>query len=314
MSLQTRRLGQTGLTPTVLSMGCAWLGRQRGGDLAGIQAVRRAWEHGITFFDTDPGYAGGRSEPLLGQALSAFPRDSFYLSTKVGTRPGQTGDFSARGVRLSVEESLRVLGTDFLDLLLIHDPADIEPPFVPGAAVDEMCRMKEEGLIHAIGLGCRPHRFHVRAIQSGKVDVVLTFKDCTLLNQSAISDTVPLACLHQVGVILASVLDIGFLSGERPDAVKAPRAYAMWEWAREHGKSIRDFALRFAVRLPIPGMVLAGPATREQVDQDIRSATTPISTELWQEFENAFGVSPDSAARELAMRKEQLAGGGTVAG
>ena len=296
-ALPTRRLGSTDLYPTALALGGAWIGSEDDSDDDAINAVRRAFELGVNFFDTDASYMDGLGEHRMSVALRGLPRDEFYLSTKVGTRPGQEQDFSADAVRRSVHLSLMTLATDYLDLLLIHDPEDINAPLASGAALDEMVRMKEEGLVQAIGIGCREHTFHRKAIETGHIDAVITFKDYTLLNQSAAEDTIPLCRERGIGLILASVLDMGTLTGREPDAREHAAAHEMWQWAKDRGYSIRDLAIHFALELPIEGCVLIGPSTAAQVEEDIASAAKPIPDEVWQAFHERFGVSPRAGDR-----------------
>src|SRR5436309_7312466 len=154
---ERRPLGRTGLTATPLGFGGAPIGglyRPVADDDA-IAVVRRAWDLGIRLFDTAPLYGYGASERRVGAALADRPRDAFVLSTKVGRLVAEVGrippgaeidrqvldgredgayagtagrkvlfDFSADGVRRSIDESLERLGLDRIDIALIHDPDD----------------------------------------------------------------------------------------------------------------------------------------------------------------------------------------------
>ena len=287
-TLPTRNLGRTAMRPAALAMGGAWLGRVSDSDREAIDAVHRAFERGINLFDTDPGYCHGESEPRLGKALADLPRDQCYVSTKVGTRIGVRDDFSPETVKSSFQQSLDALGVDYVDLLMIHDPTDIDAAL--DGALDTLLSFKAQGLARHIGIGCRQHAFHQRAMQTGHMDVVLTFKDYTLLDQSALRDTIPTAMQRGCGLILASPLDMGALAGPEPDAEKRPRAHAMWRWCAERGVSLRTLALQFCLALPIEGCVMVGPASAEQVDGVLDAATAPIDETVWAEFEAAFGV------------------------
>ncbi len=289
--LEKRRLGRTKISPTALSLGCAWIGSETDSDLEAVKTVEKAIELGINYFDTDPGYQSGKSETRLGRSLSQVPRDRYFLSTKVGTRPGMQGDFSSDAVKRSLDMSLQALGVEYLDLVLIHDPPDMDPPLAAGAALDTLVQMKRQGAIGAVGLGCREHTFHKKAIATGKLDVVLTFKDYTLLDQSAAIDIIPLAQKHGLGIILASILDMGTLSGEAPPKRQKP-ANRMWHWCRSKGYCLRDFAIQFGLALPIDGCLLTGPATAKQMQDVYHSATRGISPKLWSEFHSEFGISP----------------------
>ena len=108
--------------------------------------------------------------------------------------------------------------------------------------------MKEEGIVRNVGFGMRPLDFHVRAIETGKVDLVLTFMDYTLLSQTAADVLFPVAQEHDTGIILASVQGMGLLAGPEPDDEQwergaypgqEPRAHAIWMWCREWDVNIR---------------------------------------------------------------------------
>ena len=285
--LVTRRLGTTDMTPKALGLGGASLGRKHT-DGEAVEAVRRAIELGIDFVDTSPKY--GESERRIGLALQGGLRDKIYLQTKMGTHPERMGDYSAEGARWSVENSLRLLKTDHLDSVLIHDPADIAIPLAPGHALDELLKMKEGGTIRYLGLGVRQHEFHMKAMATGHMDIVLTFLDYTLLNQSAAATVIPMAEKMGVGLILGGVLADGPLTGHEPKGDS--RAHAMWEWCRRRGLSIRDLAIQFCMALPMHGIVLVGSGLRQHVDEAFAAATADIPSDVWTAFEAEFSVAP----------------------
>ena len=200
--LPIRRMGRTGMTPTALGLGAAWLNQCSESET--ISTILRAIELGINYIDTYPGH----NEERWGKALQNGRREQIYLQAKVGTHPQRRKDFSVEGTRWSVEQSLRSLQTDYLDAVLIHDPIQIEDAIAPNRALDELVRMKEAGLIGSIGLGVRSLDFHRSAIETGQIDIILTFLDYTLLDQSVAETTLPLARQHDVGIILASVFGI----------------------------------------------------------------------------------------------------------
>ncbi len=288
--LEIRRLGRTGIRSRALGLGCAWFGSKQSSDRDTVEGVRRAIDLGINFLDTSPYY--WESERRLGSALAEGWRDRVYLQTKTGTHPQCRGDYSARATRWSVENSLRLLRTDYLDSCLIHDPDDIELPLAPGHALDELLQMKEEGLVRHVGLGVRSHEFHRRALETGNMDIVLTYLDYTLLDQSAAETVLPWALEWDAGVILASVLGMGLLAGLKPNPVKDPLAHAMWRWCRARGVNIRHLALQFCLVAPIEGIVLFGAANRKEVEEGYEAATAEIPEDVRREFRAAFGVGP----------------------
>ncbi len=290
--LETRRMGRTEMRPNALALGAAWMWQNPDAEV--IEAIRRGIELGINYIDTYPGHA----EHLWGEALSDGLREKVYLQAKVGTHPERRKDFSADGTRWSVTNSLESLRTDVLDSVLIHDPIDMESVLAPGCALDTLLEMKSEGRIRHIGAGVRSHEFHKELIKTGHIDIILTFLDYTLLSQSVSETTLPLAREHDVGIILASPLGMGSLTGAEPDVEEErrrnpnaePKAYAMWKWCQEHEVNIRHLAMQFCLAAPIEGVVMFGPADKAQVEDGYEAATADISEDVWEAFETEFGI------------------------
>ncbi len=290
--LETRRMGRTEMRPNALALGAAWMWQNSDAEV--IEAIRRGIELGINYIDTYPGHA----EHLWGEALSDGLREKVYLQAKVGTHPKRRKDFSADGTRWSVTNSLESLRTDVLDSVLIHDPIDMESVLAPGCALDTLLEMKSEGSIRHIGAGVRSHEFHKELIETGHIDIILTFLDYTLLSQSVSETTLPLAREHDVGIILASPLGMGSLTGAEPNVEEErrrnpnaePKAYAMWKWCQEHEVNIRHLAMQFCLAAPIEGVVMFGPADKAQVEDGYEAATVDISEDVWEAFETEFGI------------------------
>ena len=282
--LQTRMMGATGMTPKALGLGCAFFGTDDVTDEVAVEGIQRAIDLGIDYVDTSPAYQ--ESERRVGLALQGGWRGKVHLQTKTGTHKDRRG-YTAEDTRWSVENSLRLLKTDYLDAVLIHDPDDIEVPLAPGHALDELVKMKEKGVIGHIGLGVRNHDFHKRAIETGLIEIVLTYLDYTLLDQSVASTTLPLARERGVGIIIASVLGMGKLAGPEPQDVDA---HAIWQWCRDHDVNIRHLAMQFCMAAPIDGIVMSGPANRQQVDEAYEAATATVPEEVWGAFKAEFGV------------------------
>ena len=290
--LEVRRLGRTEMRPNALALGAAWLWQKPDAEVIG--AIRRGIELGINYIDTYPGHA----EHLWGAALSGGLRERVYLQAKVGTHPERRKDFSAAGTRWSVTNSLNALRTDYLDAVLIHDPLDMESVLAPGQALDTLLEMKADGVVRHIGAGVRSHAFHRELIETGHVEIVLTFLDYTLLSQSAAETTLPLARQHDVGIILASPLGMGSLTGVEPDVETErrrnpdaePKAHAMWRWCQERNVNIRHLAMQFCLAAPIDGIVMFGPADKAQVEDGYQAATADISPDIWEAFEAEFGI------------------------
>ncbi len=290
--LPMRRLGRTELEVTCLGMGGAGLGRGDVTDDEAVEAVHRAIDLGINYLDTAPLY--GESERRVGLALADGWREKIYLATKTGTHPEWRGDFSGPGTRRSVENSLRLLGTDYLDVCLVHDPDSMDPVVAKGGALDELQRMREEGLIKFIGLGVRQHEFHKTAIETGVVDVILTYLDYTLLSQTANEWLLPLAAENDIGIINGSPIAMGLLSGVEPDVSAermhlgtsdAEKAHRLWQWATDNGLNLLNLAIQFCFRQPRIAMNLTGSKNASEVEQNFAAATTPFPDEVWEKLQ-----------------------------
>ena len=220
-----RRLGRTGFYVTPVGLGGAWLGRTPDGadQDTGVNTVLCALELGINLIDTSATYLGGKSEEFIGIALKEWyrrggKREDLILSTKTGTRT-RPKDYTAEGTRKSIEKSLEMLKTDYLDIALIHDPDDLKPVLAPGCAWDVLKEYKRKGIVRAIGLGVHSQAFHRRMIKSGECDVCLTHSDYNLLTQSAAQGVLEPASANDVGIFNGSTLLMGLLSGENPQNV-----------------------------------------------------------------------------------------------
>jgi aryl-alcohol dehydrogenase-like predicted oxidoreductase len=307
VGLSRRPLGRTGIPVTPLGLGGAWLGYQpatgqRDPEL-GAATVVKALEQGIGLIDTSPGY--GESEQIIGKGLAEWyrlggKRSDFVISSKTGTRT-RPYDYTAEGTLRSVEQSLKALGTDYIDVMLVHDPASLDPVFAPGGALEILRQLREQGVIRSIGLGVRNHSFHQRCIESGEFEVSLTYGDYNLLNQTAATDIFPIAAAHQTGVFNAMVVEYGLLSGKDPrevvkerknqvDPHKLERATELWDWAQTKQVDLLSIALQFSARNPHIHATLVGAATPEEVVADLAVFNQPISPPVWDELHQKFDL------------------------
>ena len=188
--------------------------------------ISRGIELGLTYFDTAPFYGNGSSERRIGQRLREVPRSSFRISTKVGRLlvPTEsiepTGyfdldpfnpvfDYSASGIRKSLEESLERLGLDSVDILYIHDPDDYLDQAI-NDAYPELDKMRSEGLVSSIGVGTNLAEIGARFVRETDIDVALVAGRYTLLDQIALEDFLPEALSRNVSVLGAGVFNSVF--------------------------------------------------------------------------------------------------------
>ena len=153
-------------------------------------------------------------------------------------------------------------------------------------AFEELQRMREEGLVKFIGLGVREHEFHRIAIETGVVDVILTYLDYNLIRQTAADSLLPLARENDIGVINGSPIAMGLLSGLEPHPNSRPpdgeKAYQLWKWAEENNQNLLNLAIQFCLRQPLIHINLTGSKDATEVEQNFVAATTPVPEEIWK--------------------------------
>ncbi|MBG81888.1 MAG: aldo/keto reductase [SAR202 cluster bacterium] len=318
--LKTHRLGKSEIHATMLGLGGGHLDGHEQTDEEAVTLIRGAIERGINFVDTSAGY--GRSEERYGMALSDGWRDKVHLQTKVGSHPKVLRNWSRKATTWSLENSFRRLRTEYVDSVLIHGPRfDIEEPL--DHCLDVMLEWKEKGRIGAVGVGVRQPEFHMKAIDKG-VDIILSFLNYTLLDQTLAKESIPYAIQHDVGILIGSPIADGLLAGHEPkhaisnyqqntttegildqngrvipaavgsfrDPNAYPKAHQMWKWCQDRNVNIRHLAMQFAINAPVQGkgIVLTGAANLAQLEDSLHIATSPIDENIWSEFESTFGI------------------------
>ncbi|MFJ4626031.1 aldo/keto reductase [Streptomyces sp. NPDC088847] len=287
------------------------------------QAVNTAWQHGIRYFDTAPHYGLGLSERRIGAALREHPRSSYTLSTKVGRRLERvetvTGDdlasgfavpaeqrrvwdFSADGIRRTLDASLERLGTDHVDIVYLHDPDDhAEQAFREGYPALE--KLRAEGVVGAIGAGMNQAGMLTRFIRDTDVDVVLCAGRYTLLDQSALAELLPAAVARGRSVVIGGAFNSGLLADPKPDATynyaQAPaelldRALRMKAVAERHGVTLRAAALAFCAAHPAVASVLVGARSEAEARDCAEQFAARVPAGFWQELRDTGLLSADA--------------------
>jgi aryl-alcohol dehydrogenase-like predicted oxidoreductase len=272
-------------------MGGAGVGMTEIPESDGVEAVQVALQAGINYIDTSPLYS--ESETRFGLALRGVPRDSYILSTKTGTHKEHWKDYSGDGTRWTVENSLKTLGVEYIDLLLVHDPDDIEPVFAKGGALDTLEQLRNEGVIRYIGLGQRNHAFHRRAIASNRFDVILTFLDYTPIRTTALTGGLLQAANDaQVGVINGSPFSFGLLAGDPApwadfDGTREGDMAAKFrKFCQEKGVPPEAVALQHSLRQPLVHCTLTGAKNAHEVRQNLEAGRAALPPGIWDELEN----------------------------
>ena len=314
LSLPLRRLGGSPVSVTEFSFGGAAIGNlfSEVTDDDARAAVDAAWDGGIRTFDTAPHYGLGLSERRLGAALRHRPRDEYVISTKVGrllhpARPPygrdtegftvpadhvREFDFSADGMRRSLEASLTRLGMDRVDIALIHDPDDHGEQALR-EAYPALEKLREQGCVRVIGAGMNQAAMLTRFVIETDVDVVLVAGRYTLLDKSAADTLLPAALERGVAVIAAGVFNSGLLASPgpgttydyqaAPDALVA-RAEHLERVCAGYGVPLRAAAARFPLTHPAVASVLIGARSAAEVTDALGLREVDIPAELWADL------------------------------
>ena len=311
-----RRLGRTDVEVTPLGFGAAALGNLYAPvtDEDARAAVDAAWDAGIRYFDTAPHYGLGLSERRLGAALAGRPRDQLVVSTKVGRllvdNPHPTGsdmahqfavpddltrvrDYSADGVRRSLEASLERLGLDRVDVALVHDPDDVLDQAV-AETVPALVALREEGLVGAVGVGMNQWQALHRVVVETDVDVVMVAGRWTLVDRSA-EPLLAVAQERSVSVLAAAAYNSGLLTAPWPaddarfdygpapaDVLATARRWALR--AEQHGVTLPDLALQFPLRHPATAAVVVGLRSPAEVAAAAERLTRPVPEAVWADL------------------------------
>ena len=303
---------RTGVEVSRLSLGTAALGGlyTSVSDADCTDTVLAAIDNGINFIDTAPHYGKGTSEVRIGKALAGRDRSTFVISTKIGRLlvPSTTDidvffmdadntverkfDFSASGVRQSLEGSLERLGLDSVEILFIHDP-DANADEAILEAYPELDRMRSEGIIKAIGVGMNQCETPTRVIKETDIDMVLIAGRYSLLDQKALEGLLPAALERNVDIIAAGVFNSGILAnpvkGATFDYVPASdellaKALRIREVLEGHKVSLTSAALQFPLRHPAVKSVLVGCRSAAEVATNIAEFDKTIENKVWDDL------------------------------
>ena len=328
-------LGSSGVRVTRLGFGTAEIGGlfRAVSDADAAATLEHAWAAGVRYFDSAPLYGYGNAERRLGLALRDHRGDDFVLSTKVGrllvpidevssnadvdrqARDGQDDayyagtprvrvvfDYSSDGVLRSVEASLRRLGLDRLDVLYIHDPDDHWQDAI-GGALPALQRLREQGVVGAIGAGMNQVEMLARFARVGDFDAFLVAGRYTLLDQSALRELLPLCLEKGVSIVVGGVMNSGILADPHPGALfnYAPAPAALVERAmrvrticERHGVPVRAAAIQFPLAHPAVVSLVTGVRTIEHFDDYPRAMQTPIPDDLWAELRADGLIDPEA--------------------
>jgi D-threo-aldose 1-dehydrogenase len=309
------RIGNTGIEVTNISFGTSALGNMP--DTYGYEVdeeraretIRKIFAGPVNVLDTSRNYGFGRSEERMGAVIhemGGIP-DGFVISTKLD-RDSETGRFDAARARKSLEESLAALNLDKVQILHLHDPEhapDLEQITLKGGALDELVRMREEGLADAIGLAMGRLDIMVPILRDWPFDVLINHNRYTLLNRSAdemFSDA------HQAGIAIfnaapfaGGVLAKGSsvttrVTYQEADETGLEPVRRIEALCKQHGVSLGAAALQFSMRDPRITSTITGVSRLESIDRTLEWAGEAIPEDFWSEIERLPFSSEDPEA------------------
>lgn len=305
--MNLRTLGKTGLQVSELALGGLFVSNHGAAFEQGCAAVHRALELGINYIDTAPTY--GNSEEVLGRALEDVEKP-LIISTKLGGRPQPFLPQDKACLMQSVQESLRLLKRDYIDILMVHEPdrpgqydwwADKEN-FI-GPVTEVLNELKQQGLIRFTGLGGTTAYEMAHIIRSGQFDVVLTAFNYSLLWREAEREVLPAAIEQGMGIIIGSPLQQGSLARRYDDEVKTGAAWlssprrkqflALYELLDEIDTPLAELGLRFVLSNPSVSCVLSGSRSPEEVEKNVAAAQKgPLSPEILTRLNEIAAMVP----------------------
>lgn len=332
--MQTKAIGRGGLEAPILSFGSAPIGNlfREVEEAEAIDAIRAAWDTGVRYFDTAPHYGLGLAERRVGEALAEHPRAEYVLSTKVGrllaptkSYPGENDladgfmvpkdfvrvyDYSGDAVKRSIEDSLRRMNTDYIDIVFVHDPDDYYEQALNGA-FPALSKLRDEGVIKSFGSGMNQSEMLTDFVRYTDLDVIMLAGRYTLLEQHSLDNLLPLAAERNVSIVAAGVFNSGLLSKNRP-AAEATYNYApapkeliakvnvIADVCEAHGVSLPAAAAQFPLGHDSVANICLGARNREQVERNAELFDVEIPKALWAQLRDRNIVRPESVAAFLS--------------
>lgn len=291
--MKTRPLGKSGIDLPILSFGASSLGAEfRSVALDEVMlSTKTAIDLGMNFIDTSPFYGRGMSEVMLGLGLKGIPRDKYLLGSKLGRYSDRHFDFSAKRVEESVHISLQRMGTDYLDVMLLHDVEFVSLPQIWEETLPAVLKLKEQGKVRAVGFSCYPLKtFHtVLDHVEDHIDCVLGYNRYTLQNTSFVDDLLPRLEAKGIGAMNAGPFSARLLTNaplpawlKEPEEVKAA-ARAAAKLCEDRGVDIAQLAIQFSCEHPGLATTIAGSANPVNIRKWAEWLEQPIDRDLLAE-------------------------------
>jgi len=298
-------------------------------------ALETAWNVGVRYYDVAPWYGLGLAERRFGHFLHNQKRSEYLLSSKVGKllRASKSNshekmyplsdspndlviDYTADGVRRSIEDSLQRLGVDSLDIAFVHDlspdfaffptPWEEQYEIARKGAFPELSKMRDEGIIKGWGVGVNtPMAIH-KVMDDADPDVCLCARQYSLIEHSdTIDNLFPAVREKGVSLVIGSSLNAGFIGGSPrynygAESYKIPpkvieKRTKLRDVAERHGVDLRIAAIQFSAAPDVAVALVVGAGSDRQIREDWNALKTKIPNEFWQKLKSSGLVHPDAA-------------------
>ena len=277
------------------------------------QLIHTALDNGMNYFDTAPLYGHGLAEERLGRILRTVTKP-FVLETKVGRvlnwvekadpvpwfpdadpHMQPVFDYSADGIKRSLDESLKRLGVDHIDIALMHEAENYIPQAI-NTAYPVLADLKRQGLIKAVGIGINFCDAAVEIMKSVDLDIVLLAGRYTLLDQSAQNKLLPYALERKVDITIGGVFNSGVLADPKPGATfeYLPASDEIIKKAQDIGAFLKKLgipltaaALQFPLRHPAVTSVLTGSRNSRELLANMTDFDLELPEDIWNQLEDA---------------------------
>jgi D-threo-aldose 1-dehydrogenase len=302
--------------------------------------IEAAWNAGVRYYDMAPWYGLGLAERRYGNFLHNKERSEYVLSTKVGKllKASKTAknkdyfpfspspndvvyDYTASGIRRSIEDSLQRLGLDSIDIAFVHDispdnkylPTPWQEQFAIArkGAFPELTPMREEGLIKGWGIGVNTPEPIMRLLEVADPDVCLLASQYSLIDhKNALNEVFPAARARNVSFVIGSSLNAGFISGSPrynygKESYKIPPAFIekrrkLLDAASNHGVDLRTAALQFSAAPDVAAALVVGCKSEQQILADYTSMQTKIPAEFWADLKARNLIEQNAPVSQMA--------------
>ena len=295
-NLKMNQIGSSEIKVTDIGMGGAPLVSTE--ESNAIETLQTAYNEGIRYFDTAPYYGTGISEIYFGKFLSSVKRNSFVISTKVGRLIENQEirfDYTREGILRSLDESLKRLNLDHIDIALIHDPDDHYRQAL-NESFPTLSDLKSQGIIKAIGCGMNQWQMLLEFANNADFDCFLLAGRYTLLDHSAMYSLMPKCLEKNISIILGGPYNSGILASDfksestyfyEPSPTKVTeKARLIKNVCDKYEVPLKAASLQFGLNHPSVVSTIPGPSNPNELKENLKMVNITINNDLWKELKD----------------------------